>query len=141
MDIKRTISVSFLLFANMVILAHSVVFHHHDCQLFAVICAENHNCNENAKQKNHCDHENHAKNSCCVFENCLLSKPFTKADDFKLTKPIINNFDIFFIYTPANQTIIITDLTGLPFRQRPYLLLFYSDFISQPIGLRAPPAC
>ena len=143
LSVKKVISLSFLLFANAIILVHSVVFHHHDSQQFAVICAENqkHDCNEHTKQKKHCDHENHSKNSCCVIENCLLSNLFTKTDRFKLTKPIVSNFDIIINNIPVYKTVQITDLAGLPFRQNPFVPLFYSEFISQSIGLRAPPVC
>jgi len=142
MSIKKAISLSFLLLANVVMLAHLVVFHHHDNQITATSCAayQEHYCSENTEQ-HHC-HDTKNTGKCCVNENCPLSTPFTKADDFKQIKPVFNNFDFIIINIfPTYQITQITDLVGLPFRQKPYLPLFYSEFISQSMGLRAPPAC
>ena len=141
MNIKKVISLSFLLLANISMLAHAVAFHHHDRQLPAVICTENqkHHCDENTEPHNCPDTEHSGK--CCTIENCLLSSPFTKADGFELTKSIANNFDIIINNIPVYQTVQIINLVGLPFRQNPYVPLFYSEFIAQSIGLRAPPAC
>ena len=132
MSIKKAISLSFLLFANVVILAHSVIFHHHDSQI---------PCNENTEQHHCCDDTGHT-GKCCDSKNCLLDTPFTRNNDSNQLLPVFNNFDFVIInIVPANQIIQITDLTGLPLRQRPYPLLFYSGFISQSMGLRAPPVC
>ena len=141
MNIKKAISLLFLLFANAAILVHIVEFHHHDSQLSAVMCAENkkHHCAENTEQHKCPDSENAHK--CCIIENCLLSNSITKTDDFKLTEPIVNNSYIIINNIPACQTLQITDWAGLSFQQNPYVLLFYSEFVSLSIGLRAPPVC
>ena len=139
---KKTISLSFLLLANMIILAHSVVFHHHDSRLHIVLCDANqvHECDRRSEQHNNCP-ASKDKNKCCAIENCLLSVFITKDDGFKQTEPVVNNLDIILNAILACQTINITDLSGLPFWQKPYLPLFYSTFVSQSSGLRAPPAC
>jgi hypothetical protein len=108
------------------------VFHHHDSQISVVLCAEN--------QEHHC-HDTENTNNCCAIENCFLNNLFTKADDFKIIKPILNNFDIITNDFPVYLISQITDLNGLPFRQKPYIFLFYTDFVSQSAGLRAPPVC
>ena len=122
-------------------LVHSVVFHHHDNPISVVFCAENqkHHCPDHTEQHNCPDTENTHK--CCTFQNCLLGAPYTKTDDFKPIKPGFDNFEFIVIISSSNRITPITDLTGLPFRQKPYLPLFYSEFVSQSIGLRAPPAC
>ena len=141
MKIKKTISLLFLFLVNMIILAHSVVYHHHNDQMFVVLCTVNqgHHCDGTAHNHHGEDAEN--TNRCCASEDCQLNTLYTKADDFKLTKPIFeeSNFDINTLI--VNQTIQIADLTGLPFRQNPDLLLLYSEYLSQSIGLRAPPTC
>ena len=142
MSVKKAISLSFLLLANVIILVHPVVFHHHDHehQTSADVCVVNqeHHCGECTE--NHCpDAENTGR--CCVVKNCLLNSPFTQANTYKLTKPVFNNFDFIINNIPVCQTIQITDLTGLSFRQIPDIFLFYTDFVAQSIGLRAPPAC
>ena len=132
MRVKKVISLSFLLLANVVMLAHSVIFHHHDNPMSVVLCAEDH--------EHHCP-DTETPSKCCTFQNCLLGAPYTKADDFKPIKQGFDNFEFIVIISSSNRITPITDLTGLPFRQKPYLPLFYSEFVSQSMGLRAPPAC
>ena len=88
MSLKKTVSISFLLFVNMVVLAHSVIFHHHESQQPAVFCNENqeHYCDEDTGRHECPGTENAHK--CCTIENCFLDNPFTKADVLKLTKPV-----------------------------------------------------
>ena len=140
MSIKKAISLSFLLFANMVILAHSVVFHCHSDQLLSVVCS--------ASQGHYCDgtaHEHHsheATNKCCTIENCQLDNLFyTEADGLKQIKPVFDTIDFCIIIFSAEQTFSTNDLTGLSFRQKPYIPLLYSEYFSQSFGLRAPPIC
>ena len=137
MSIKKVISLSFLLLANIAILAHNVVCHHHNGQQSAISCTENqtHHCDENAEYNCPCTDDTH---KCCVIENCLLSNSITKAGDFKLTKTVGNSFYIVANNTSACQTLQVTDLL---FRQKPYLSTFHSTFLSQSLGLRAPPFC
>ena len=140
MTAKKIVSLSFLLLANVVILVHSVVFHHHDHLTPVVLCviSQEHHCD--GTTEHHC-HDTENTNKCCIIENCSLNAPFTKANSCKLIKPVFNNFDFIINNIPANQITQIADLKGLPFRQKPYLPLFYSEFISQSMGLRAPPDC
>ena len=142
MSIKKAISLSFLLLANVAILVHVFVFHHHDSQLPAVFCTETqkyHNCDGNTGQHN-CPETQNAHN-CCTVENCLLNDSITKSDDFKIIEPIVNNLYIITNNALACKTFQITDLEGLPFRQKPYLPSCHLQYISQSLGLRAPPVC
>ena len=142
MNVKKTISVSFLLFVNIILLAHSAVCHHHDYdnQTLVVVCSTNqeHNCAQHTN--NQTCHDTKNAHTCCV-ENCHLNDFFTPTNTVRFSKPIFNTIDIIIHNIPACQTIQITDLAGLPFRQKPYIPLFYTDFVAQSIGLRAPPVC
>ena len=140
MRIKKVISLSFLLLANVIMLAHPVVFHHHHDQMPVTECAANqeHHCDKNTEQ--HCHHENKSTHKCCIIENCHLdTTPFTKANSPKQIKPTFNNFVFIANTFPIYQIIQAADLEGLSFREKPYLPLFCSEFISQSMGLRAPP--
>ena len=141
MTIKKVVSLSFLLLANTAIVAHSVVCHHHDNPMSVAMCAANqqHRCDENAEHQHR--HDSGNTNQCCVFDNCLLNIPFTKAAGYKQIKPTFNNVVSIISNFPVYRITQITDLAGLPFRQKPYLQLFYPEFISQSMGLRAPPGC
>ena len=141
MTVKKVISFSFLLLANIIILVHPVVFHHHDHSIIDTVCVadQEHHCDDAAKH--HHSHNTENAGNCCVVKNCLLNTPFTNVDSFKQIKPAYDNLILIVNYFSADQVTPITDLAGLPFRQKPYLLLFYPEFISQSIGLRAPPFC
>ena len=141
MSVKKTISVSFLLFVNIIMLTHSAVCHHDD-QTIVAVCSANqeHDCAQHSEHSNNC-HDTEDSHTCCVIKNCLLSDFFTQTNTVRFSKPIFNTIDIIINDIPAYQTIQITDLAGLPFQQKPYIPLFYTDFVAQSIGLRAPPAC
>ena len=148
MRFKKTISLSFLLFANIILLVHTVLFHHHDSQISAAFCAESqkYQCVANA-HKCHCTESGHtcpgagSAHKCCTIDNCLLNDFITKVNGFKLSEPFFNKIDIIIHNTATCPTLRIADLTGLPFLQKPYLPHIYDAFISQSSGLRAPPAC
>ena len=139
MNFKRAISFAFLWIANVSILAHVVFFHHHESQLSAAICAENHKhqCSESA----HPCSESDSASKCCPFENCLMSDFVSKVVDFKLTEPLFEQIDLILNRNLTGHTFDFFDLTGLPFRQKPYLPLYNSHVFSQSHGLRAPPVC
>ena len=159
MDVKKAISLSFLIIANAAILMHIVMFHHHNSALAAAFCVANqthcctentqHHCTGNADRNNTCPSDENAHNdpcnkcanNCCTIENCLLNAFITKIDGFKLTEPAANSLNIFIHTIPTFLTHHINDLAGLPFRQKPYIPLFYTTFVSQSPGLRAPPVC
>ena len=148
MNFKKAISISFLLFANIAILVHVVLFHHHESQLSAAICAENltHQCSESTHKYPANDNANNypvneRAHKCCTIDNCILNDVISKAGGYKLSEPVFNNINVIVNNNPACHSFLITYLTGLPFRQKPYQPFFYDDFISQSLGLRAPPAC
>jgi hypothetical protein len=146
MGIKRVISLSAHLFVSMVLLAHLFVCHHHDHdhdnQTLVAACATNqeHDCNHDTEQHKDCPDANDV-HKCCVVDNCILNDLFAPTNIVKLPKKFFNSFDFFTSNISDNQTIQVADLSGLPFRQKPFIPLFYTEFISQSIGLRAPPIC
>ena len=141
MTTKKVLAFSFLLIANISILAHTVLFHHHENPVSVDVCAESykHCCSDNNKEKQ--NHSAEHTNKCCVFDNCILNNPFTITDNYKQIKPEFNSFFTVKNIGAFDGITQITKLDGLPFRQKPYLLLFYTEFISQSMGLRAPPVC
>ena len=127
---KRAISLSFLLIANVILLAHTVVPHHHHENVS--ICFS---------QTTHHEHEgNPSSEKCCVIDN-----DYTPAENKLKTACHIhikcNCGQILFALVSNSLNIQdFADDTIIHFRQNPYIPLFYSKFISQSIGLRAPPA-
>jgi len=128
MNFKKLISLSILLFVNVIILAHAAVpHHHHEAKhiLFALYCED---CSD---EHNH-EHEltddifniptnKCTKNLCRSYTNCDCKNEF-------LTSSILNTQDF-------------VDDTITCFRQKPFIFSFYTEFAAQSFGLRAPPAC
>ena len=121
---KKRIALSFLLFANTILLAHAVIPHHHldDIQSMG-------QCNQSSCHGN--------------MKDCPLTTIYIKFDE---DKPIVQSVDFNFDLPPylldlfSNVSILpIPDDIGLPFRQKPYLLSYYTDYVSQSLGRRAPP--
>lgn len=138
MSIKKAIALTFLLLANVFMLAKPVVcYYRHTNQIPVTTCAANQkkDCNH-AKQQN-CPNTKKG----CDTQKCVLKNLFLSENNDKLPKPIIIDFNIITGNISDCQTIKITDLTSLPFRKKPYVPLIYADFTSQSFGLRAPPAC
>ena len=143
MSIKKAISLSFILLANTIILAHAIVAHHHD-GMFKMAVAIHH------EHEHDCDSDDAQPVDSCNdpfchgdISNCVLSSFCMSVGD---DKPVIPIHDFDFNLLPCLLTAftgcaippIIEDI-GLPFRQKP--CFYNTDYISQSFGLRAPPVC
>ena len=127
-SLKKALSLSFLLLAGMVILAHAVIPHHHHNGI-SFISSTTHHTNDNEHDDAH--------------EICLLSKVYMKLSNEKRTVQL-QDFNL----QPCLPTLFsdenipqLYDTTSLLFRHQPYILLNYTKFIAHSIGLRAPPVC
>jgi len=149
--VRKSIVLSFLFFAKLMILAHAIVpHHHHNGLIFTIIAAHHeHDCNshndhqrcKDAQSDGKCDYT-HCNED---FENCVLTMMFVKSCNCRQTFLLHHcSFDALpFVFTlladySAPQ---IDDDVGLPFRQNPLLPSYLSEYISQSLGLRAPPVC
>jgi hypothetical protein len=119
---KKTVALSFMLLAGITLLAHAVISHHH------------HDDNINAGE---CT----APNKC--VDDCSLENIYIKFDnDKQVSQSLDFNFDLlpcFFALFPDYFIHPIVLDIGLPFRQKPYIIDFCTEFISRSTGLRAPP--
>ena len=139
---KRTIALSFLLFANAILLVHAAIPHHH--HTVSTVCFPSSQCADNE--------EAHppAADSCCHHNNesqreeCPLKEMYVRPENNNYLVDLSPGNDLqypaLFLFS-TSPTVEITGLKGLPFRQKPYLQSYYTDCISQSIGLRAPPVC
>ena len=144
---KKIVCISALLLANVLLLAHAVIPHHHH-QEDAVVCfLDTHyeDCEE-AHSHEQCDNQIYKHETppvserCCIVDNVYIhadnnikttSRSHTTGDCGQILYVLIlNDLDI--------QGFIANTIRHL--RQNPYVPLFYSEFIAQSIGLRAPPA-
>jgi hypothetical protein len=150
MSIKKAVSFSFLLLASMILLAHSLIPHHHHNQIPVALNIANHEHGSDATHDHH-HHDDaapaeHNDNSHGheVIEDCLLEKAFVRiGSDRQAFQTLDFNFDLLPCLLPLFSGYSISQITdnGLPFRQKPYLQSFHTDYISQSLGLRAPPVC
>jgi hypothetical protein len=129
------------------LLAHAVVPHH--CYENSRICFDD--CHRNdAKDADNHEYNNsqqHQHDENALSDSCMIDDNYTPANNnIKKACRLHHHCDCGNdLYTLLSNHVNIHDCTadetGLPFRQNPSTLLFYSEFISQSIGLRAPPAC
>ena len=134
MSLKRAISLSFIVFANIILLAHVVIPHHHHDGIPVLVAHHEHD--ENAPDNHHNDE---------MHDFWLLTIVKVRLGN---EKQIYQSFDFDFDFLPCiitllsdNKTPHFKDDIVLPFRYHPYILPFYTGFIARSIGLRAPPVC
>lgn len=154
---KKAIPFIFLLLANIIILAHTFVpHHHHDSIAVAIvntfsaddeavhnhghgnnhIHTHSHDKANNTKAHDHSGHE--------LSEECLLNAPYLRQNQVKQFSSADNDFSPvpdFIILFSLVPRININDYGELPFIQKPYLISYHTTYISQSLGLRAPPVC
>ena len=126
--VKRRLSIAFLLFAGTIILAHAVVPHHdHDDM---TICFGNSPCNDDA-----------CSDRCCTIDNI-----FDTTDNKVKTVCHIHSYNCECcwqtLYILTSNTLDIQDCiddASLLFLHAPYIDNCHADFVSQSLGLRAPP--
>lgn len=144
---KKGISIGFLLLANIVLLAHAFIPHHHHEGVVVAIfdnhCAENSDNHDHDHDWNHGDNPHKHENKS-ASEQCALNEVYTRADNSsKVVSPI--NWDcgetLLFILPGIIDKLGLADEVGLPFRQKPYIESYHVIFSSNSLGLRAPPVC
>ena len=130
-SIRKTTVLSFLFLANIILLIHAVVPHHHHED--TGICFTNSHTREHE--------ENSYPEKCCIIDNnYTLAENKIKTSCHMHTKCNCGQL----LSEPILTTLYIHDFvndTQIHFQQNPYVPLFYSEFVSLSIGLRAPPVC
>jgi len=127
----RKISLSFLMLANAILLAHAVIPHHHCDEMCIASTATAHHGHD-------CDLQSHKD-----IKFCSLTIIYAKFDNEKtVSQSYHSDFHLapfIFALLPNYSLPQIENDAGLPFRQKPYLLSYLTEYTSQSIGLRAPP--
>ena len=138
---------SFLLLANINILVHTIVCHHHYDDISVIYSTHcEHDCgSHNNHQHDDNSPSDHCKDPYChgSINDCLLTNFCVKFGNDKSTFQLVYfNFNFLpFISSLFSDYSLqpIYNNTCLPFRQKPYLPSYYTDYVSQSFGLRAPP--
>lgn len=142
--IRKILAISFLLLANTVLLAHSVVPHHHHCH---GVCLEDTHCHsEEDHHKDNCsDSEEHHHDSNDLDEDFCSLKQLTPTP---VSFYSFNHHSIgqkstktpFLFYTLFTYNILnLEQQDSSPPDYTSYLPLHYSHHPSQTQSLRAPP--
>lgn len=149
---KRAIGQFLLLLANIILLAHTVIPHHHlngvvpsACTVLSFHETIGHSqCCCHSHSECGCNH-NHEGD---FDENCPLNILFVRDNQEKQQHLSFVDADFFkhigfsLLFTEVSSAVInIQDYGLLPFRQKPYLNAYHTQHITHSLGLRAPPSC
>jgi hypothetical protein len=136
--LKQFTSIVFLLLANIIMLAHDVIPHHHHDDN---ICFENHSCTANHSHESEAPNQpSKDKETCCLLAGTLI---FTPASSVEINCPCCESshnrefFDYSFI--AYGSVVGLNFWAQLPFRQNPHKSNNYHFLADQTYGLRAPP--
>ncbi|MBE0662775.1 MAG: hypothetical protein IH597_09920 [Bacteroidales bacterium] len=137
--LSKVVSISLLVIANLILLAHDVIPHHHhdDHVCFEHGSCATHHSNDSENEQRSAD-ENEA---CCSLADLLIIPANSRFDE------IISSCCTSFLDSGSQSPALITNtefdyskfLLPLLFRQHPQKTNFYRAFISLSAGLRAPP--
>lgn len=146
-DVKRFIAISLLFCANLILLAHSIVPHHHHNGIVVSLQLESryeHNNNDEHNHHHDCDHHDshdHSKDS--DSEHCLLYNLLTRfvisSKENSDTGAVDMHFTLWHALCPGQPQLVALESRRI--KHRPYLLFQYTvpDITSN--GLRGPPFC
>lgn len=145
---RNATAILFILCANIVLLAHAVIPHHHHDEVacFEVITTEKHDhghCCDHQDAGHQEKHDAGTSNDCCVLNDFMAIIP----DNFKQEiKPLnfsfeAKNFNHFLLAViPAGDELLLSGLTD-SFRQNPIPDKCLPAAGSLGPGLRGPPSC
>jgi len=145
---KKALSLSLLLLANIILLAHAAVPHHHHETICICFCntpyceGNKGTCTHEHHDANTTHHENNHNEQCCSIDTIYTAEYKNIKTSCHVHEKCDCGKTVVYVVPPNSlYTSDFVDETIIHFRQNPDLPLFYSEFISQSIGLRAPPAC
>lgn len=142
---RKTVSICMLLIANMIILTHAVIPHHHHDKVAVAIVrfCENNITHEHLFHNNEA-HHHESSEDCFMTEavSCAIVK--NSNNEIKLLCNILQiNLKPLLLcnYLAVKNTLNTEALLYLrhPFRQKPHLTNTYFAFIASQFGFRAPP--
>jgi hypothetical protein len=141
---KKALALSFLLLANIAVLAHSAIPHHyHEGVPVAVSVACS--ADEEAAHVSGCRHHHHQEPSNATLEDCLLERMYARtAVNDRQPDAVGCNILLLLLCAPCpafGSVDVQKDLSPVPFVQKPYVQSYHTRFVARTLGLRAPPTC
>lgn len=142
---KRAVSISFILLASIMILAHAVVPHHHHNKVFAAIVnvLDDESCNLFSHSHNPDTHHHDTDSEDCAINESVVGAAARLQKDNSLDYRAIS-----FEFQPDLFAVEIAEIYVadpivklLPDSRKPYIARAGLDYYARALGLRAPPAC
>ena len=127
---RKKVAIVFLLLANIVLLTHTVLPHHHHSD--GSVCFFVNSCNNDVSH----DNENHQNrcDDCSLISNVFINQQ--QGQDHIKYEPA--SHPVLFI-TPYDN-INLRQNTSFSFEYIPFITSLYSSALLRTCGLRAPPA-
>jgi hypothetical protein len=138
---KRIIAIGFISLATMIIMAHAIIPHHHHDGIPVALSSEI--CQ--AKNECHCHDADYAHSHNHPSEDCNINDFYFRLENERLSKSF-NVVDFsqaldFGMLFYENPILKVAEHVNLPFREKPYIESNHTVYITQSLGLRAPPVC
>lgn len=136
--VKKRIALSFLLLANIILLAHAVVsHHHHDGRL----CLESSHCQECNAPDHQSEHE-HNGAICHLLQEMVPARDHLSKASLDYPSNLGDHSGTFLLAIAPDFLRLYEPIGGQLFNASttPYLFSF-SSFAPACFGLRAPPFC
>lgn len=139
---KKALTLSVLLLANIAVLAHSAIPHHYHEGVPVVVSGV---CDVGGEEvhPHGYRHHHHAPDNATI-EDCRLKQLYARvANDEQQPDAAVGN--VFLL--PCTPYLISAaadaqrDLSSISFAQKPYVQSYHTIFVARSLGLRAPPAC
>lgn len=140
---KKVIALSILLLANIVLLAHAFVPHHHHENIpfcIGLHCIDSNLAHDSSSD---CDPNNHKGNDSSG--DCLIDNVYTRITN---DRQVVDSSDNDYIQLPhflllfcSDCCIRISNTEGRQIELKPYLYSYHTLFLTRSLGLRAPPVC
>jgi len=135
--LKRALNISALLFANILLLANTIVPHHHHenaGMCFFVHCRDSKEPHRHQSADLHDYNHNHEGNP--FSDKCIVDDSYFHANSKKISDyPPVEYCD----YEQTLYCCLTTNNIVVSLNFELYLPQLYSEFIVRSIGLRAPP--
>ncbi|MCL1849867.1 MAG: hypothetical protein FWF70_00400 [Bacteroidetes bacterium] len=137
--IKKVVYYTALWVANILLLVHIALPHHHHGE--TKICFFNSCCKDSEEEHHHEQDEVPSSGKCCTIDNIY----FSTTNDTKIARCDHENCScgqwLHAVVPTVLNTCSFVENPATHFREKPYIPLFYAAFVSQSVGLRAPPVC
>jgi len=139
--IKRVSAILFIMLANIILLAHTVISHHHVKGIPSVVMLlHDHHDDHHDSTKHHDEGQDHDDNE--GTERCILKLTFFSPSDSSKSDKCIEHSDksVTTEAIPSDyERLSVAIQLFLSLSPPPDLNIFYSVFVNQGCGLRAPP--